>query len=77
MTVQATSRSPRSAYLPQIEETAMNAAEEIARLKKEPLLKAICAGHLHITISDEFSPTAKEYVVGGNFLFHGQEILFT
>ena len=49
----------------------------IARLKKEPLLKAICAGHLHITISDEFSPTAKEYVVGGNFLFHGQEILFT
>ena len=35
MTVRATSRSPRSAYLPQIEETAMNAAEEIARLKKE------------------------------------------
>ena len=49
----------------------------IAALKKEPLLKAICAGHLHITVSDDFSPTAKEYVVGGNFLFHGQEILFT
>ena len=49
----------------------------IARLRKEPLLKAICAGHLHITISDDFSPTAKEHVVGGNFLFHGQEILFS
>lgn len=48
----------------------------IAYLKTEPLLKAILAGHLHITIQDQFSPTATEYVVGGNFLFHGEEILF-
>ena len=49
----------------------------VADLKKETLLKAICAGHLHITVSERFSPTAEQYVVGGNFLFHGQEILFT
>lgn len=48
----------------------------ISYLKTEPLLKAILAGHLHITIQDQFSPTATEYVVGGNFLFHGEEILF-
>ncbi len=49
----------------------------IASLRKEPLLKAILAGHLHITIQDRFSPTAMQYVVGGNFMFHGEEILFT
>ena len=49
----------------------------IAYLKGEPLLKAILAGHLHITVQDRFSPTAMQYVVGGNFMFHGQEILFT
>lgn len=49
----------------------------IADLKKEPLLKGILAGHLHITVQDRFSPTAMEYVVGGNFMFHGEEILFT
>ncbi len=49
----------------------------IAYLRKEPLLKAICAGHLHITVDDQFSPTAREFLVAGNFLFHGQEILFT
>jgi len=47
----------------------------IASLKREPLLKAILAGHLHITIQERFSPTAIQYVVGGNFLFHGEEIL--
>ncbi len=49
----------------------------IAYLKKEPLLKAILAGHLHITMQDRFSPTAMQYIVGGNFMFHGQEVLFT
>ena len=48
----------------------------IAYLKGERLLKAILAGHLHITVQDRFSPTAMEYVVGGNFLFCGQEVLF-
>lgn len=49
----------------------------IAALKAEPLLKAILAGHLHFSIEDRFSPTAMEYVVGGNFMFHGREILFS
>ncbi|MDX9867477.1 MAG: metallophosphoesterase [Kiritimatiellia bacterium] len=48
----------------------------IAYLKTEPLLKGILSGHLHITVRDRFSPTAVQYVVGGNFLFHGQEITF-
>lgn len=47
----------------------------IAYLRQLPLLKAILCGHLHITVQDRFSPTATEYVVGGNFLFHGQEVL--
>lgn len=51
-------------------------SEFISYLKSEPLLKAILAGHLHITVQDRFSPTAMEYVAGGNFLFHAQEILF-
>ncbi len=49
----------------------------IAYLKREPLLKGILAGHLHITVQERFSPTAMQYVVGGNFMFHGQEIFFT
>ena len=51
--------------------------EYIAWLKAQPLLKAILAGHLHITVSERFSPTAMQYCVGGNFLFHGQEITFS
>jgi hypothetical protein len=43
-------------------------------LKAQPLLKAIFAGHFHVSISDRFSPTCTEYLVGGNFLFHGAEI---
>ena len=46
----------------------------VAYLKAQPLLKGILAGHYHISVADRFSPTAMEYVVGGNFLFHGQEI---
>ena len=49
----------------------------IAYLKGEPLLKGILTGHLHITVQDRFSPTAMQYVVGGNFMFHGEEVLFT
>jgi len=40
-------------------------------------MKAILAGHLHITVQDRFSPTAIQYVVGGNYGFVGQEVLFT
>lgn len=49
----------------------------IAYLKEEKLLKAILAGHLHITVQDRFSPTAIQYVVGGNYGFVGQEVIFT
>ncbi len=49
----------------------------IQYLKSEKLLKGILAGHTHITVQDRFSPTAMEYVVGGNFMFHGQEITFS
>ncbi|MBR1921236.1 MAG: metallophosphoesterase [Kiritimatiellae bacterium] len=47
----------------------------IAYLKCEPLLKAILAGHEHITVQDRFSPTAVEYLVGGNYMFHAREVL--
>ena len=46
----------------------------VAYLKAQPLLKGILAGHYHIDVADRFSPTANEFLVGGNFLFHGQEI---
>lgn len=48
----------------------------IARLKQEPLLKAILTGHEHITVQEPFSPYATQYVVAGNFLFHARVILF-
>lgn len=48
----------------------------ITYLKNEPLLKAILAGHVHFTMQDRFSATASQYTVAGNFLFHGEEILF-
>lgn len=46
-------------------------------LKAQPLLKAILAGHAHIDVEERFSPTAMQYVVGGNFLFHGAEVTFS
>ena len=48
----------------------------IAYLKKERLLRCILAGHEHITVEDQFSPTCRQYLVAGNFLFHGREVLF-
>lgn len=52
-------------------------SEFVAYLKSEKLLKGILAGHLHFAIQERFSPTAVQYVVGGNFLFHGEEVFFT
>ena len=49
----------------------------VERLKAEPLLKGILAGHVHFTMQEPFSQTAVQFVVGANFLFHGEEILFT
>ena len=46
-------------------------------LRSEPLLKAILCGHNHYTFQEEFSPSARQYIVGSNFMFHGQEVLFT
>ena len=47
----------------------------IAYLKTVTSLKAVLAGHEHLTVQDRFSPTAMEYVVGGNYLFAAQEVL--
>ena len=49
----------------------------IEYLKGEKLLKAILTGHLHVSVQERFSPTAMQYVVGGNFLFGGEEVFFT
>lgn len=48
----------------------------IQYLRGEPLLRCILAGHEHITVEDQFSPTCREYLVAGNFLFHGREVMF-
>ena len=48
----------------------------IAYLKQEKLLKAILSGHEHLTMEERFSPTAVQYLVGGNFLFAARELLF-
>jgi len=65
---------PRDGYLRQKEDATTR--DFIAYLRDEPLLKAIFAGHVHFTMQERFSPTATQYVVAGNFLFHAQEILF-
>lgn len=49
----------------------------IAWLRKLDLLKGILCGHLHIAARTRFSPSADQFVVGGNYLFSGAEILFT
>ena len=67
--------APGEEYKVQLEDPVTR--DFIRYLKSEKLLKGILAGHLHFSVQDRFSPTAMEYVVGGNFLFHGQEILFT
>jgi 3',5'-cyclic AMP phosphodiesterase CpdA len=70
----ATPPAPTGAYLKQQQDEVTRTF--IARLKQEPLLKAILSGHAHITVQEAFSPYATQYVVAGNFLFHAQVILF-
>ena len=70
-----TVRAARGDYKRQLEDKTTS--DFIDYLKKEPLLKAILAGHMHIAVQDRFSPTAVEYVVGPNFLFSGQEVMFS
>lgn len=67
--------NPRAGYKKQ--QSDITTRNFIAYLKKEPLLKGILAGHLHITVQERFSPTAIQYVVGSNFMFHGQEVTFS
>ena len=50
--------------------------EFIQYLRSEPLLRCILAGHEHLSFEDQFSPTCREYLVAGNFLFHGREVMF-
>ncbi|MCH4147638.1 MAG: metallophosphoesterase [Prevotella sp.] len=65
---------PVDDYLKQ--QTDSTTKEFIDYLKQEPLLKGILAGHEHINVQDKFSETATQYVVGGNFFFCAQEIMF-
>ena len=44
-------------------------------LRSEKALKGILAGHIHLTAQDRFSPTAMEYVIGGNFLHAAEEVM--
>ena len=66
---------PRGDYRRQLDDPVTR--DFISALRSEKLLKGVLAGHLHISVEDLFSPTAMQYVVGGNFMFHGQEVLFT
>lgn len=50
--------------------------EFIQWLKKQPLLKAILAGHCHSFYEEQFSPTAIQYTVGAGYEGAAHEILF-
>ena len=50
--------------------------ELMSFLKRQRLLKAILAGHMHSEFQDRFSDTAVQYVAGGNFKGEAYEILF-
>jgi len=65
--------------LPDFQRQRSDAAtcEFIEYLKGEPLLKGILSGHLHMFAEDRFSPTAMQYVAGGNFSFSGQMVRVT
>ena len=65
--------------LPDFQRQRRDAAtcEFIEYLKGEPLLKGILSGHLHMFAEDRFSPTAMQYVAGGNFSFLGQVVRVT
>lgn len=66
--------APAGDYRVQLEDPVTR--DFIAYLKQEPLLKCILAGHLHISVEDQFSPTCRQYITAGGFLFHGREVIF-
>lgn len=65
---------PSGEYKKQLEDPVTQ--DLIQFLKKQSLLKAILTGHMHITIEDQFSETARQYAIAGNFGFAVREILF-
>ena len=65
---------PTGDYKKQLEDAVTY--DFISYLRRQPLLKCILAGHLHITVEDQFSATCREYVVAGGFLFHAREVMF-
>ena len=66
--------APRGDYKAQLDDALTR--DFIQWLKELPLLKCILTGHEHVTMEDQFSPTCREYVVGGGFLFNAREVLF-
>ena len=49
----------------------------VERIRREPLVKAVLAGHVHGERVGRFSPTAMEYVAGALFNGEAQEIEFS
>ena len=49
----------------------------VERARREPLVKAVLAGHIHMFKQFRFSPTAVEFVAGALFKGDCTEILFT
>jgi hypothetical protein len=48
----------------------------LARLRSEPLLRAVLCGHIHKTSFDRFSPTAYTCVAGPNYMGEAQLVSF-
>ena len=48
----------------------------VDRARKEPLVKAVLSGHVHVFKKFKFSPTAVELVAGALFKGECTEILF-
>jgi hypothetical protein len=65
---------PAGDYKAQLEDPVTR--DFIAYLKQEPLLKCILTGHAHISFEDTFSPTCRQYLIAGGFLFTAREVLF-
>lgn len=49
----------------------------IARLKAEPLVKAILCGHLHWPHVSDFAPVVPQYCVGANYKLEAFELMFS
>lgn len=45
-------------------------------LRGEKRLRAVLTGHEHLSMEERFSPTAVQYLTGGNFKFVAREVLF-